>query len=181
MFCYRKKPPFRCVIVDEAGQCCEPDALIPLQYKSSKLVLVGDPAQLPATVFSQKAARYNYGQSLFERLSSALMVNSKGNQSMHSSIFLFSFVFILDQWRYVIASIFFSHNVIFSLLDFRPAVILKTQYRMAPEICNFPSRKFYNGELHCSCDVLSRNKKILMKPYVLLDICDSTEEKANRG
>ena len=45
-------PHFSCVIVDEAAQCCELDILVPLQYGSSKLILVGDPEQLPATVLS---------------------------------------------------------------------------------------------------------------------------------
>jgi senataxin len=39
--------------VDEATQCCELDILVPLQYGSSKLILVGDPEQLPATVKSE--------------------------------------------------------------------------------------------------------------------------------
>lgn len=30
--------------------------------------MVGDPAQLPATIFSREAQRANYGQSLFQRL-----------------------------------------------------------------------------------------------------------------
>ncbi|XP_062507770.1 uncharacterized protein LOC134184168 isoform X2 [Corticium candelabrum] len=60
-------PHFSCVVVDEAAQCCELDILIPLQYGSSKLILVGDPQQLPATVFSQKAESFGYGRSLFER------------------------------------------------------------------------------------------------------------------
>eukprot|EP00117_Sycon_ciliatum_P039478 scpid6605/ scgid5662/ Helicase sen1 len=58
---------FTCVIIDEAAQCSELDALIPLQYGSSKLVLVGDPCQLPATVKSQTAECNLYGRSLFER------------------------------------------------------------------------------------------------------------------
>lgn len=32
------------------------------------VVLVGDPAQLPATIFSRAAQDANYGQSLFQRL-----------------------------------------------------------------------------------------------------------------
>lgn len=32
------------------------------------IVMVGDPAQLPATIFSNDAKRANYGQSLFQRL-----------------------------------------------------------------------------------------------------------------
>lgn len=41
---------------------------MPLRYLSSKLVLVGDPLQLPATIRSQKALSLGFGQSLFERL-----------------------------------------------------------------------------------------------------------------
>ncbi|NXY59138.1 SETX helicase, partial [Callaeas wilsoni] len=44
--------PFSCVIVDEAGQSCEVETLIPLIHRCNKLVLVGDPKQLPPTVKS---------------------------------------------------------------------------------------------------------------------------------
>lgn len=50
---FQSKPQyFTAVIVDEAAQCSELLTLIPLLYHSTKLVLVGDPAQLPATVKS---------------------------------------------------------------------------------------------------------------------------------
>ena len=42
----------------QATQACEVDCLIPLQYGTSKLILVGDPEQLPPTVISQVC---NYG------------------------------------------------------------------------------------------------------------------------
>ncbi|NXL28266.1 SETX helicase, partial [Glaucidium brasilianum] len=60
--------PFSCVIVDEAGQSCEVETLIPLVHYCSKLVLVGDPRQLPPTVKSIKAQECGYGQSLMARL-----------------------------------------------------------------------------------------------------------------
>nr|XP_042710227.1 probable helicase senataxin isoform X3 [Chrysemys picta bellii] len=60
--------PFSCVIVDEAGQSCEVETLIPLIHRCSKLVLVGDPKQLPPTVISMKAQEYGYDQSLMARL-----------------------------------------------------------------------------------------------------------------
>jgi hypothetical protein len=60
-------PHYSCVVVDEATQCCELDILVPLQYGSSKLILVGDPEQLPATVKSEKAKSLGYGRSMFER------------------------------------------------------------------------------------------------------------------
>ncbi|XP_071622724.1 probable helicase senataxin isoform X2 [Heliangelus exortis] len=60
--------PFCCVIVDEAGQSCEVETLIPLIHRCSKLVLVGDHKQLPPTVKSLKAQEYGYDQSLMARL-----------------------------------------------------------------------------------------------------------------
>ena len=42
---------FDAVIVDEAAQALEPAALIPLQLHSERCILVGDPQQLPATVW----------------------------------------------------------------------------------------------------------------------------------
>lgn len=59
---------FETVIIDEAAQCVELSALIPLKYGASKCILVGDPKQLPPTVLSQSAARYGYDQSLFVRM-----------------------------------------------------------------------------------------------------------------
>uniref|UniRef100_A0A670KJR7 Senataxin n=1 Tax=Podarcis muralis TaxID=64176 RepID=A0A670KJR7_PODMU len=60
--------PLSCVIVDEAAQSCEMETLIPLTHGCKKLVLVGDPKQLPPTVRSMRAEEYGYGQSLMERL-----------------------------------------------------------------------------------------------------------------
>jgi senataxin len=59
---------FETVIVDEAAQCVEMGALIPLKYGCAKCILVGDPKQLPPTVFSKEAARFSYEQSLFVRM-----------------------------------------------------------------------------------------------------------------
>ncbi|XP_072208756.1 probable helicase senataxin [Excalfactoria chinensis] len=67
--CWRQGlDPFCCVIVDEAGQSCEVETLIPLIHRCNKLVLVGDPKQLPPTIKSVKAQGYGYGQSLMARL-----------------------------------------------------------------------------------------------------------------
>jgi superfamily I DNA and/or RNA helicase len=59
--------PFKICIVDEASQCVEPEALIPLKLGFTKLVMVGDPAQLPATVSSLEAKQQSYSVSLFSR------------------------------------------------------------------------------------------------------------------
>jgi len=59
---------FDTVVIDEAAQCTELSAIIPLRYGCTKCVMVGDPNQLPPTVLSQKAASYKYEQSLFVRI-----------------------------------------------------------------------------------------------------------------
>ncbi|KAJ5242301.1 uncharacterized protein N7469_000628 [Penicillium citrinum] len=59
---------FETVIIDEAAQCIELSALIPLKYGCSKCILVGDPKQLPPTVLSKMASSFQYEQSLFVRM-----------------------------------------------------------------------------------------------------------------
>jgi hypothetical protein len=59
---------FETAIFDEAAQAAELATLIPLQYGARRVVLVGDPQQLPATVLSLEAKRRGYDTSLFERL-----------------------------------------------------------------------------------------------------------------
>lgn len=58
---------FDVLIIDEAGQCLEPLAwtIIPL---AKKLVLAGDPFQLPPTVISEEAKRMGFNVSLLETL-----------------------------------------------------------------------------------------------------------------
>ncbi|MFM7619236.1 MAG: DEAD/DEAH box helicase, partial [Bacteroidota bacterium] len=58
---------FNVCVVDEAGQALEPATWIPVS-KSKRLILAGDPMQLPATVFSQEATRLGLNISLMERL-----------------------------------------------------------------------------------------------------------------
>ena len=59
---------FETVIFDEAAQASELSTLIPLQYGAKRVILIGDPQQLPATVVSLEAKRRGYGVPLFERL-----------------------------------------------------------------------------------------------------------------
>uniref|UniRef100_A0A2I3GJL3 Probable helicase senataxin n=1 Tax=Nomascus leucogenys TaxID=61853 RepID=A0A2I3GJL3_NOMLE len=71
--------PFSCVIVDEAGQSCEIETLTPLIHRCNKLILVGDPKQLPPTVISMKAQEYGYDQSLMARFCRLLEENVEHN------------------------------------------------------------------------------------------------------
>ncbi|KAM6169974.1 putative helicase senataxin [Rhynchocyon petersi] len=71
--------PFSCVIVDEAGQSCEVETLTPLIHRCNKLILVGDPKQLPPTVISMKAQEYGYDQSMMARFYKLLEENVEHN------------------------------------------------------------------------------------------------------
>ncbi|XP_074578399.1 uncharacterized protein LOC141834905 isoform X2 [Curcuma longa] len=82
---------FDAVIIDEAAQALEPATLIPLQLlksKGTKCIMVGDPKQLPATVFSDVASKFLYECSMFERLQRAghpvIMLNEQ--HRMHPEI-----------------------------------------------------------------------------------------------
>jgi len=92
---------FEVVVIDEAAQSVEPSTLAGLQLGSKHAILVGDPQQLPATIFSVSGRNTKYDRSLFQRLEEA------------------------------------GHDV--HMLD--------TQYRMHPQISDFPRRIFYDGKL----------------------------------
>jgi len=59
---------FGTVLVDEAGQAVEADIFIPIGLGAKRLLLVGDPQQLPATTFSRAAKTAHFDRSLLARL-----------------------------------------------------------------------------------------------------------------
>ncbi|CDR96678.1 DNA2/NAM7 HELICASE FAMILY protein, putative [Babesia bigemina] len=59
---------FHTLIIDEATQAVELSTLIALRLGCSRVVLVGDPCQLSATVCSNVAVSLKYDRSLFQRL-----------------------------------------------------------------------------------------------------------------
>mmetsp|Transcript_11925 Transcript_11925/g.17981 ORF Transcript_11925/g.17981 Transcript_11925/m.17981 type:complete len:1012 (-) Transcript_11925:1834-4869(-) len=59
---------FRQVLIDEATQAVEAEALIPICLGAKQLVLVGDHCQLGPVVMCKQAAKAGLTQSLFERL-----------------------------------------------------------------------------------------------------------------
>jgi superfamily I DNA and/or RNA helicase len=61
------KRKFRTVVIDEAAQALEPASWIPI-LKASRVVLAGDPFQLPPTVKSNKAQREGFAVTLIEKL-----------------------------------------------------------------------------------------------------------------
>ncbi|KAG7374539.1 DNA helicase [Nitzschia inconspicua] len=62
---------FEVVVVDEAAQSVEPATLSALQLGSRHCVMVGDPQQLPATIFNVSGKTTKYDRSLFQRLEEA--------------------------------------------------------------------------------------------------------------
>ena len=62
---------FEVVVVDEAAQSVEPATLSALQLGSRHAVLVGDPQQLPATIFNVSGRNSKFDRSLFQRLEEA--------------------------------------------------------------------------------------------------------------
>ncbi|KDO29704.1 hypothetical protein SPRG_05655 [Saprolegnia parasitica CBS 223.65] len=59
---------FDAVIIDEAAQAVETSTLIPLRERVARVIFVGDPKQLPATVKSVEAQDALFNRSMFERL-----------------------------------------------------------------------------------------------------------------
>lgn len=68
---YLKERKFAAVIIDEAGQCIEPAAWVPI-VRAEKVIMAGDPFQLPPTVKSQEAAKGGLAISLLEKAVSRL-------------------------------------------------------------------------------------------------------------
>jgi hypothetical protein len=56
------------LIVDEAAAATEPELCIPFHLRPSRMLCVGDPLQLPATVLSRRAVELGLSESLHERL-----------------------------------------------------------------------------------------------------------------
>ncbi|CAE7559411.1 UPF1, partial [Symbiodinium pilosum] len=80
---------FQRVLVDECTQACEPAVLVALGRRCEQVVLVGDHAQLPATVLSKAASHEGLSTSLFERMANQNCVEPTvllEQRRMHSSI-----------------------------------------------------------------------------------------------
>ncbi|XP_056694647.1 probable helicase MAGATAMA 3 [Spinacia oleracea] len=63
-----------------------------------------------------------------------------------------------------------------------PVMMLKTQYRMHPEIRNFPSREFYDDSLEDGADVEEQTRRDwhdyrCFRPFCFFDIKDGTESQ----
>ncbi|KRX05957.1 P-loop containing nucleoside triphosphate hydrolase [Pseudocohnilembus persalinus] len=128
------------LIIDEAAQATEPNALIPLQFCPQKVVLIGDPKQLPATTFSQDSHVTKYNRSLLER--------------------------VVDN-------------------SVQP-YFLDIQYRMHPDIRQFPSNMFYNDKLKDAEVIYQREypeflKSIQQKNLYFIDLLISRQSVVDKS
>lgn len=82
---------FRSVLIDEATQACEPEALIPIVHGCKQLVFVGDHCQLGPVITEKRAAAAGLGQSMFERLIAlgARPIRLQVQYRMHPALSLF--------------------------------------------------------------------------------------------
>ncbi len=64
---YLQNRTFETVVIDEAGQGVEPATWVPIQ-KAQKVVMAGDPFQLPPTVKSREAEKKGLGITLIEKI-----------------------------------------------------------------------------------------------------------------
>jgi len=136
--------PISVCIMDEASQCVEPEALIPLKLGFNKLVMVGDHEQLPATVTSMKAKELDYQQSLFGRLFSFLTGGGSNQMETASS----------------------AGNTPPMVSTKCPVLRLDTQYRMHQEIADWPARYFYGGLLTSG----GQTRDSMMAPYTVMHV-----------
>lgn len=84
---------FDVCVIDEAGQGTEPSTWIPV-LRSERVILAGDPFQLPPTVISKEAANAGFSVSLMERLIKHLDEDASRQlvvqYRMHTEIMTFS-------------------------------------------------------------------------------------------
>lgn len=130
------------LIVDEAAAATEPEMYIPFQFLPRRLLAVGDPKQLPATVSSHVAEQLGLSKSLHERL-------------MYDC-----------NYRHI---------------------MLDTQYRMKPELSQFPSRQFYEARLRDGPNVIRPDynggtgmNMMGYSPYAICEV-NGTEQQARSG
>jgi helicase MOV-10 len=75
------KDHFKVILLDEAAQANEVEALIPMSLAgpSSQVILAGDAKQLGGTVLSAESRRFGMGSSIMERLSSLPIYSSSSS------------------------------------------------------------------------------------------------------
>jgi len=173
-------PPPDALIVDEAAQALESEVIVAFARGPRRCLLVGDPAQLPATTASERLRRAGHDVSLMQRLLNVAGADeerrsegpkaARGASSSRASRAVASSRGVtapgLREW--------------YTLLD--------TQYRMHPDISAFPSARFYAGAVRDADAVISRRlarvfpmpvpNEWLRSPFLFVDVASGREERA---
>lgn len=69
---------------------------------------------------------------------------------------------------------------LFFPIDERAALMLTTQFRMASEICEFPSKRFYSGRLRPAKCLTNQGEKWPLRHYIVMNL-RSSEKKVSSG
>ena len=174
-------PPPDALIVDEAAQALESEVIIAFARRPRRCLLVGDPAQLPATTASERLRRAGHDVSLMRRLLDSCAVadeerregpkaaaagDASSSRAVASSSSRVAATPGLREW--------------YTLLD--------TQYRMHPDISAFPSARFYAGAVRDAGVVRRRRlarlfpmaapNEWLRSPFLFVDVASGREERA---
>ncbi|KAJ3850391.1 P-loop containing nucleoside triphosphate hydrolase protein [Lentinula lateritia] len=115
---------FDVVIIDEATQAIEAVCWIPI-FKAKKLVLAGDPMQLPPTVLSLDKRRKQPSKGSSASIPRSKMPILRPSRSLETTLF--------DRLE--------------SMYGSGIKRMLNVQYRMHNQICTFPSRTLYSKKL----------------------------------
>lgn len=124
------QPDFDICIIDESTQALEPSCWIPI-LKSKKLILAGDPLQLPPTIISRNENLPKLEKEK-EKEKGCLLTPPK---TLERTLF----------------------ERLVKMYGNRIKCLLNTQYRMNELIQNFPSSTLYNDELKAFEGVKSRS------------------------
>lgn len=114
---------FDILIIDEACQSVETSTLIPFKFEPYKVILIGDPRQLPPTVISQSRP---YQHCLFERLMKSYpSVFLKQQYRMHPLIVDFPNKYFYDNLLETPESVVYRHSPYSKIIS--PMAFIKTQ------------------------------------------------------
>jgi len=119
---------FPTVVVDEAGQSPEVELAPTLTSAVRRLLLTGDPRQLPASISSNACKACGYERSLFERLEAERRcLPLSGGEVMHRGV-----------------------RVGAAEKAEGAPLMLEVNYRMHPVIAEWPNERFYGGRIRNS-------------------------------
>ena len=139
---------FRTIVIDEAAQALEPATWIPI-LKASRVILAGDPFQLPPTVKSMDAQRGGLSVTLIEkaiqRLSNINLLNVQ--YRMNQTIMQFSNIWFYDKQLSAHPSV--SERILPTFNDEKSVVFIDTsgcgfeEKKHAEKMSSFNPEEFY--------------------------------------